>query len=137
MSYNIAGHAIKNEYLALGTILSTIGIAVVASGGGDKKKAAAPAPIAKDTTINTGDKDEDALSESVSSDRTRTTTLRSVCRLDPAALAGLGTASSCSCPARPAAPSPSRSIASDQLTNARSIRAFVAEAEKSDASAAH
>ncbi|KAL1407277.1 hypothetical protein Q8F55_006698 [Vanrija albida] len=58
MSYTIAGKAIKNEYLALGTILTTIGIAVAASGG-EKKAATAPAPIAKDTSINTGSKEED------------------------------------------------------------------------------
>ncbi|RSH79887.1 uncharacterized protein EHS24_009553 [Apiotrichum porosum] len=59
MSYNIAGKAIKNEYIALGTIFTTIGIALASSGGGDKKVAAAPAPVAKDTTINTGSKEED------------------------------------------------------------------------------
>ncbi|BEJ14384.1 hypothetical protein CspHIS471_0401510 [Cutaneotrichosporon sp. HIS471] len=60
MSYNIAGKAIKNEYLAIGTILSTIGI-VVAASGGDKKAAtdAAPPPVKQDSSINTGNSDED------------------------------------------------------------------------------
>ncbi|KAJ9107680.1 hypothetical protein QFC21_001140 [Naganishia friedmannii] len=47
MSYQIAGRAIKNEYLALGTILSTAAIAV-ASMSGDKK---APAPVEQQTNI--------------------------------------------------------------------------------------
>jgi len=54
----------KNRQLtpsAIGTILSTIGIAVAASGGGDKKATTAPAPVAQDTTINTGSKEEDEL----------------------------------------------------------------------------
>ncbi|CAK9786964.1 unnamed protein product [Cutaneotrichosporon oleaginosum] len=61
MSYNIAGKAIKNEYIAIGTILSTIGIAVAASGGGDKKAAStsAPPPVKEDSSINTGNSEED------------------------------------------------------------------------------
>ncbi|KAJ9108025.1 hypothetical protein QFC20_003594 [Naganishia adeliensis] len=47
MSYVIAGRAIKNEYLALGTILSTAAIAVAASSG-EKK---APAPVAEQKDI--------------------------------------------------------------------------------------
>lgn len=50
-----------NVTSALGTIFTTIGIALASSGGGDKKVAAAPAPVAKDTTINTGSKEEDEL----------------------------------------------------------------------------
>jgi len=37
MSYVIAGRTIKNEYLALTTLLSTVGIASWASSGGGKK----------------------------------------------------------------------------------------------------
>ncbi|KAI0674439.1 hypothetical protein C8Q78DRAFT_967479, partial [Trametes maxima] len=40
----ILGRAIKNEYLALGTIFGTVGIAALATGG--KKE---PAPAAKPT----------------------------------------------------------------------------------------
>ncbi|KAL1941759.1 hypothetical protein VTO73DRAFT_6759 [Trametes versicolor] len=44
MSYVILGRAIKNEYLALGTIFGTVGATLLATGG--KKE---PAPIAKPT----------------------------------------------------------------------------------------
>lgn len=46
----------------LGTIASTIGIAM-SMGGKDKKAPATapPPPVAKDTSINTGNKDEDDL----------------------------------------------------------------------------
>lgn len=48
---------------AIGTILSTIGIAVAASGGGDKAKAAdaPPPPVKEDSSINTGNSEEDEL----------------------------------------------------------------------------
>ncbi|GMK58770.1 hypothetical protein CspeluHIS016_0602120 [Cutaneotrichosporon spelunceum] len=59
MSYNIAGKAIKNEYLAIGTILATIGIAV-SSGGGDKKADTnSPPPVEEDKAIDTGSAVED------------------------------------------------------------------------------
>ncbi|WVQ82806.1 hypothetical protein IAT38_004938 [Cryptococcus sp. DSM 104549] len=59
MSYVIAGRAIKNEYIALATILSTVGVAVAATSGGEKKSATAgPAPVAQDQTI-TGDSAEE------------------------------------------------------------------------------
>lgn len=45
---------------ALGTIFSTIGIAL-ASSGGDKKEQAAPPAAKDDTSINTGNKEEDDL----------------------------------------------------------------------------
>ncbi|KAK7683138.1 hypothetical protein QCA50_013811 [Cerrena zonata] len=41
MSYQIFGRAIKNEYLALGTLLTTVGVALSASGG--KKDTHVPA----------------------------------------------------------------------------------------------
>ncbi|KAI0790332.1 hypothetical protein C8Q75DRAFT_806267 [Abortiporus biennis] len=41
MSYVIFGRAIKNEYLAIGTLLGTAGLAVASLSGG-KKDAAAP-----------------------------------------------------------------------------------------------
>ncbi|RDX54645.1 hypothetical protein K466DRAFT_501894, partial [Polyporus arcularius HHB13444] len=41
MSYVILGRAIKNEYLALGTIFGTAGLTALAMGGG-KKEAAKP-----------------------------------------------------------------------------------------------
>nr|XP_031862013.1 uncharacterized protein CI109_002426 [Kwoniella shandongensis]KAA5529085.1 hypothetical protein CI109_002426 [Kwoniella shandongensis] len=54
MSYNIAGRAIKNEYIALGTIFTTIGVALASSGGGDKSSASSSAPVAvsEDKTIS-------------------------------------------------------------------------------------
>ncbi|KAL7420370.1 hypothetical protein Q5752_005340 [Cryptotrichosporon argae] len=62
MSYTIAGRVIKNEYIAIGTILSTIGIAVASSSGGDKKAtSSAPVPIANDTSISAGTSEEDAF----------------------------------------------------------------------------
>ncbi|KAI0360549.1 hypothetical protein OH77DRAFT_1393110, partial [Trametes cingulata] len=45
MSYVILGRAIKNEYLALGTIFGTVGLTMLATGG--KKQA----PAAKPTTL--------------------------------------------------------------------------------------
>jgi len=45
MSYVILGRAIKNEYLALGTIFSAVGIGMLASGG----KKEAPPPSGKST----------------------------------------------------------------------------------------
>ncbi|KAH9924367.1 hypothetical protein B0H21DRAFT_151291 [Amylocystis lapponica] len=45
MSYVILGRAIKNEYLAIGTILGTVGLAVSLSGG----KKEAPAHSGKPT----------------------------------------------------------------------------------------
>ncbi|CAL1709036.1 unnamed protein product [Somion occarium] len=41
MSYQIFGRAIKNEYLALGTLLTTVGVVLAASGG--KKETHIPA----------------------------------------------------------------------------------------------
>ncbi|KAH8089739.1 hypothetical protein HD553DRAFT_304683 [Filobasidium floriforme] len=55
MSYVIAGRAIKNEYLALGTILSTAAIAMASSGGSKE----APAPVAEQKNIETGSKEEE------------------------------------------------------------------------------
>ena len=43
----ILGRAIKNEYLALGTIFGTVGIAMLATGG--KKEAAPPSGSSKST----------------------------------------------------------------------------------------
>ncbi|KAJ9108555.1 hypothetical protein QFC19_002271 [Naganishia cerealis] len=54
MSYVIAGRAIKNEYLALGTILSTAAIAAV-SMSGDKK---APAPVEQQNNIEASSSEE-------------------------------------------------------------------------------
>ncbi|WVQ94092.1 hypothetical protein IAU59_001170 [Kwoniella sp. CBS 9459] len=68
MSYNIAGRAIKNEYLVLGTIAATVGIAV-SSMGGDKKASStsAPVPVKEDKTI-TGEtpEEEDFIRQFVS-----------------------------------------------------------------------
>lgn len=50
----------KLTHSALGTIFSTIGIAL-ASSGGDKKEQAAPPAAKDDTSINTGNKEEDDL----------------------------------------------------------------------------
>lgn len=46
---------------AIGTILSTIGIAVAASGGDKKAAPSKPAPAAKDTSITGADKEEEEL----------------------------------------------------------------------------
>ncbi|WRT63190.1 uncharacterized protein IL334_000093 [Kwoniella shivajii] len=53
MSYNIAGRAIKNEYLVLTTIAATVGIAVSQMGGGDKSSSSsAPVSVKEDKTIS-------------------------------------------------------------------------------------
>ncbi|WVW81239.1 hypothetical protein I302_103230 [Kwoniella bestiolae CBS 10118] len=68
MSYNIAGRAIKNEYLVLGTIAATVGIAVSSMGGGDKSSSSsAPVPVKEDKTI-TGEtpEEEDFIRQFVS-----------------------------------------------------------------------
>ncbi|VDC07373.1 unnamed protein product [Peniophora sp. CBMAI 1063] len=57
MSYVIFGKAIKNEYLALGTLLSTVGLAVSMTGG--KKDAAAPKAAAPATVGSSSSKEED------------------------------------------------------------------------------
>ncbi|GHJ90232.1 hypothetical protein NliqN6_6634 [Naganishia liquefaciens] len=54
MSYVIAGRAIKNEYLALGTILSTAAIAMAATSG-EKK---APAPVQEQSNIEASSSEE-------------------------------------------------------------------------------
>ncbi|KAG9034728.1 hypothetical protein FRB95_012678 [Tulasnella sp. JGI-2019a] len=47
MSYQIAGRAVKSQWLALGTLLGTPIVVYPFLGGGDKKPASAkPAPIA-------------------------------------------------------------------------------------------
>jgi hypothetical protein len=53
----------RTDPSAIGTILSTIGIAVAASGGGDKAAAStsAPPPVKEDASINTGNSEEDEL----------------------------------------------------------------------------
>ncbi|KAK8844796.1 hypothetical protein IAR55_006646 [Kwoniella newhampshirensis] len=61
MSYTIAGRAIKNEYIALGTIFTTIGVALASTGGGDKSTASSsstPVPVSDDKTIS-GDSPEE------------------------------------------------------------------------------
>ncbi|KAI8985026.1 hypothetical protein BD414DRAFT_418110, partial [Trametes punicea] len=45
MSYVILGRAIKNEYLALGTILGTVGITMLATGGKKEAPASKPATL--------------------------------------------------------------------------------------------
>ncbi|KIJ35284.1 hypothetical protein M422DRAFT_782573 [Sphaerobolus stellatus SS14] len=57
MSYVIAGRAIKSEYLAIGTLVSTIGLAVAMSGGSKKKDTAAHTPATQ--TFGGGSKEED------------------------------------------------------------------------------
>ncbi|KAG8905614.1 hypothetical protein FRB99_008560 [Tulasnella sp. 403] len=56
MSYQIAGRAVKSEYLALGTLLST-GFLAYASTGGSKKSAATVS--AKPAPISVGDASSD------------------------------------------------------------------------------
>ncbi|WWC67346.1 uncharacterized protein I206_101254 [Kwoniella pini CBS 10737] len=67
MSYNIAGRAIKNEYLVLTTIAATVGIAVSQLGGGDKSSSSAPVSVKEDKTI-TGEtpEEEDFIRQFVS-----------------------------------------------------------------------
>ncbi|WVR03092.1 hypothetical protein IAU60_000081 [Kwoniella sp. DSM 27419] len=68
MSYNIAGRAIKNEYLVLGTIFATVAGAMAATGGSDKAAApSAPVSVKEDKTI-TGEtaEEEDFIRQFVS-----------------------------------------------------------------------
>ncbi|OJT02802.1 hypothetical protein TRAPUB_6658 [Trametes pubescens] len=68
MSYVILGRAIKNEYLALGTIFGTVGATLLATGG--KKE---PAPAAKPTLqqiketvkVNASSSEEEDLMNSI------------------------------------------------------------------------
>ncbi|KAI0635299.1 hypothetical protein C8Q77DRAFT_1107260 [Trametes polyzona] len=68
MSYVILGRAIKNEYLALGTILGTVGLTMLATGG---KKEAAPAAkptleqVKDSVKVNASSKEEEDLMNSI------------------------------------------------------------------------
>ncbi|KAI9633250.1 uncharacterized protein MKK02DRAFT_39229 [Dioszegia hungarica] len=60
MSYNIAGMVVKNEYLALGTMVATGAIAYGKLSGGEKPTGPVrPAPIEKDQTITATSKAEE------------------------------------------------------------------------------
>lgn len=70
MSYVILGRAIKNEYLALGTIFSAVSIGMLASGG----KKETPAPSAGKSVLeqakesvkfNAGSSEEEQLMDSI------------------------------------------------------------------------
>ncbi|KAF4563909.1 hypothetical protein EYR40_002968 [Pleurotus pulmonarius] len=70
MSYVILGRAIKSEYLALGTIFSTIGVASLFTGG--KKAEPIPAPgksiietVKEAVPINAGSSEEEQLVDSI------------------------------------------------------------------------
>ncbi|TCD61816.1 hypothetical protein EIP91_007861 [Steccherinum ochraceum] len=71
MSYVILGRAIKNEYLALGTLFATAAIAISSTGGSKKE---APAPGAGKSTLeqvknsvkfNAGSSEEEQLFDSI------------------------------------------------------------------------
>ncbi|KAI0827073.1 hypothetical protein BC628DRAFT_1370690 [Trametes gibbosa] len=61
MSYVILGRAIKNEYLALGTIFGTVGIAMLSTGGKKEAPAAKPtlAQVKETVKVNAGSKEEE------------------------------------------------------------------------------
>ncbi|KAI1798079.1 hypothetical protein LXA43DRAFT_7483 [Ganoderma leucocontextum] len=62
MSYVILGRAIKNEYLALGTIFGTVGLSMLATSGGKKEAPAAKPTLeqVKDTVkIDASSKEEE------------------------------------------------------------------------------
>ncbi|OBZ77851.1 hypothetical protein A0H81_02426 [Grifola frondosa] len=63
MSYVIFGRAIKNEYLAIGTLLTTVGVTVLAMGGKKETPVGAGKPTiaqVKDSVkINAGSSEEE------------------------------------------------------------------------------
>ncbi|KAH9852513.1 hypothetical protein C2E23DRAFT_825896 [Lenzites betulinus] len=61
MSYVILGRAIKNEYLALGTIFSTVGLTLLATGGKKEAPAAKPtlAQVKESVKVNAGSREEE------------------------------------------------------------------------------
>ncbi|KAF8271842.1 hypothetical protein EI94DRAFT_1697857 [Lactarius quietus] len=64
----ILGRAIKTEYLALGTLLSTVGLSYVAASGGSKEGAGSKKTLqeVKDSVkINSSSKEEEELTESI------------------------------------------------------------------------
>ncbi|KAA1473070.1 hypothetical protein DENSPDRAFT_822327 [Dentipellis sp. KUC8613] len=65
----ILGRAIKTEYLALGTLLSTVGLSYLATAGGSKDKASAPKQTlqqVKDAvTFDSKSKEEEDLMSSI------------------------------------------------------------------------
>ncbi|OCH87775.1 hypothetical protein OBBRIDRAFT_805825 [Obba rivulosa] len=70
MSYVILGRAVKSEYLAIGTILGTVGLSMLATGG--SKKEAKPAPstplkqvVESAVPINASSKEEEELMNSI------------------------------------------------------------------------
>ncbi|KAI0711143.1 hypothetical protein C8T65DRAFT_647650 [Cerioporus squamosus] len=66
MSYVILGRAIKNEYLALGTIFGTAGLTMLAMGGG-KKEAAKPTlqQVKEAVPISASSREEEDLMDSI------------------------------------------------------------------------
>jgi hypothetical protein len=69
MSYTILGRAIKTEYLALGTLLSTVGLSYAAASGGSK---AAPSgskqtlqEVKGSVKFDSSSKEEEELVESI------------------------------------------------------------------------
>ncbi|KAI0039868.1 hypothetical protein FA95DRAFT_1684089 [Auriscalpium vulgare] len=66
MSYTILGRAIKTEYLAIGTLLSTVGISLAAASGGSKE----PAPknlqqVKESVKFESSSKEEEDLATSI------------------------------------------------------------------------
>ncbi|KAN0127218.1 hypothetical protein V8E53_014938 [Lactarius tabidus] len=69
MSYTILGRAIKTEYLALGTLLSTVGLSYVAASGGSKEASSGSKKTlqeVKDSVkFDSSSKEEEELAESI------------------------------------------------------------------------
>ncbi|THH13294.1 hypothetical protein EW146_g6907 [Bondarzewia mesenterica] len=66
MSYVILGRAIKSEYLALGTLLTTAGISYIAASGGSKESPKGSLQEVKDSVkIDSSSKEEENLMDSI------------------------------------------------------------------------
>lgn len=61
MSYVVLGRAIKTEYLALGTLFGTVGLAMGLSGGSKDTKPKTVEQVKESVSLNASSKDEEAF----------------------------------------------------------------------------
>ncbi|KAF9788599.1 hypothetical protein BJ322DRAFT_1209603 [Thelephora terrestris] len=65
MSYVILGRAIKTEYLALGTLLGTVGLSMGLTGGSKDAKPKTIEQAKESVGLNASSKEEEALVDSI------------------------------------------------------------------------
>jgi len=65
MSYVILGRAVKTEYLALGTLFSTVALTMGLSGGSKEAKPTTLQQIKETVKMDAGSKDEEELFDSI------------------------------------------------------------------------